>query len=112
MELYNKLGPGHKEVTYQNGFEELLKREGVPYSREFTLSLYLDGKKVGTYRPDFIVFEKIIIEFKSVEFMPDVFIKKVYQYLKSSEYKLAFIVNFGTTELQIIRRVYDEKRQV
>lgn len=110
MKIYNTLGPGHKEITYGNAFEELLKREGVLYEREPTLVLSFGGKKVGTYRPDFIVYGKIIVEFKSLNFVPPVFAKKIYQYLKSSEHTLGFIVNFGAPELEIIRRVYDSKR--
>ncbi len=109
MEIYNKLGPGHKEIVYSNGFEELLKRKKINYIREPVLSLFLDNKKVGNYRPDFIVYQKIIIEFKSLPLIPQVFIKKIYQYIRSSEYKLAFIVNFGNTKLEIIRRIYDIK---
>ena len=112
MKIYNALGPVHKEVTYGNAFEELLKQEKIPYTREPVLSLFMDDKKVGNYRPDFIVYDVIIVEFKSVDIIPRVFIKKIYQYLKSSQYKLAFMVNFGTTELQIIRRVYDSKRAI
>lgn len=110
MHIYNSLGPGHKEIVYGNAFEQTLKSNRIPYIREPIISLIFDGKKVGTYRPDFIVYGKIIVEFKSLNIIPQVFIKKLYQYLKSSQYKLAFIVNFGTTKLQIIRRIYDIKR--
>lgn len=111
MRIYNSLGPGHKEVVYGNAFEQTLKSNRILYIREPIIPLIFDGKKVGTYRPDFITFDKIIVEFKSLQFIPQVFIKKIYQYLKSSQHKLAFIVNFGTTELQIIRRIYDSKRK-
>lgn len=110
MKIFNTLGPGHKEITYGNAFEQLLKQEEILYEREPTLVLSLDSKKVGTYRPNFIVYGKIIVEFKSLNFIPPVFAKKIYQYLKSSDYKLGFVVNFGAPELEIIRRVYDSKR--
>ncbi|MFA6295975.1 MAG: GxxExxY protein [Patescibacteria group bacterium] len=111
MDIYNSLGPGHKEIVYGNAFEHTLRNNKIPFIREPIISLIYDGKKVGTYRPDFITFNEIIVEFKSLNIIPQVFYKKIYQYLKSSQYKLAFIVNFGTTELQIIRRIYDIKRQ-
>ncbi|NQT49901.1 GxxExxY protein [Candidatus Kuenenbacteria bacterium] len=108
MEIYNTLGPGHKEKVYGNAFEELLKRESILYEREKTLHLMMEGKVVGYYKPDFVPFGKIIVEFKSVLFIPEVFIKKLYQYLTTSEYKLGFIVNFGAKNLEIVRRVHEK----
>ncbi|MFH0779383.1 MAG: GxxExxY protein [Parcubacteria group bacterium] len=105
MDLYNAIGPGHKETTYGNGFEEYLKRRDFAYEREKRLPILLDGKIIGWYVADFIVFDKIIVELKSVSFIPEVFIKKLNQYLKSSEYKLGFIVNFGAAKLEIIRQI-------
>ena len=109
MEIFNVLGPGHKEKIYGNAFEELLKRETIPYEREKTLPLTMEGKIVGYYKPDFVPYGKIIVEFKSILFIPQVFIKQLNQYLITSEYKLGFIVNFGANELEIIRRVYEKK---
>ena len=108
MEIYNSLGPGHKESVYGNAFEKQLKKKKIPYKREPVLELIFEGEKMGTYRPDFIVWNKIIVEFKSLEFIPKVFIKKVYQYLRVSKHKLAFIVNFGAPNLEIKRRIYDK----
>ncbi|MFH1522569.1 MAG: GxxExxY protein [Patescibacteria group bacterium] len=108
MRIYNQLGQGHKESVYGNAFEKLLKRFKIPYSREPVLNLMFEDEKMGTYRPDFIVWNKIIVEFKSLEFIPKVFIKKVYQYLITSGHQLAFIVNFGMPKLEIIRRIYDK----
>ena len=112
MEIFNTIGPGHKEKAYGNAFEELLKRDIIPYEREKTLPLKMNEKIIGHYRPDFVIYGKIIIEFKSVLFIPEVFIKKLYQYLITSKYKLGFIVNFGAEELQIIRRVYEKKLDI
>ena len=112
MEIYNTLGPGHKENAYGNAFEELLKREIILYEREKQFSLIMEKKIVGYYKPDFVLYGKIIVEFKSVLFIPEVFVKKLYQYLTTSEYKLGFIVNFGAKSLEIVRRVHEKKLDV
>jgi len=65
---------------------------------------------------DFIVWNKIIIEFKSatfllpvfekqLSFLLPVFEKQLRYYLKGSGYKLGFLVNFGSDKIQIIRRI-------
>jgi GxxExxY protein len=108
MKVYNDLGPGLKENIYGNAFEELLKNGEAPYQREPNLAVEFNGKKVGDYRPDFVAYNKIIIELKSLPQVPKTHTQRVYQYLRSSDYKLGFIVNFGTPELQIIRRIYDK----
>ncbi|MFA5271044.1 MAG: GxxExxY protein [Candidatus Omnitrophota bacterium] len=36
--------------------------------------------------------------------------KQFWYYLRGSDYKLGFLVNFGTKKLEIIRRVYDLAR--
>ena len=65
---------------------------------------------MGIYEPDFVIDEKVIIEIKSVLNMPKVFENQLYYYLRGSNYKLGYLVNFGNEHLDIRRRVYDEAR--
>jgi len=108
MQIFNGVGPGLKESIYGNAFEELLKQERILYQREPNMPVEFGGKKVGDYRPDFLIYDKIIVELKSIPQIPKAQIQRVYQYLKSSKHKLGFIVNFGDVKLQIIRRIYDK----
>lgn len=109
-EVKKKLGLGHKEIIYQKAFEEELKEREIKYTREKQIPILYNGKKIGVYQPDFVVDEKIIIEFKSIPFLGSKEKKQLWAYLKSSEYRLAFLVNFGSTELEIQRIVYDTAR--
>jgi len=108
FDIYNAIGPGHKESVYGNAFEQLLKKNFVPYNREPSFDLNFGDENVGNYRPDFTAWNKIIIEFKSVDFIPKAFKEKVEQYLKVSGFRLAFIVNFGTSPITIIRRANEK----
>ena len=111
IDIHKTLGPGHTEVTYGNAFEKILKEKNIPFVREPHFPLSYNGQKVGNYRPDFVVFGKIIIEFKSLSFISDVFVKKLDRCLAISDYRLAFIVNFGASKTQIIRRIHDQVKQ-
>lgn len=108
FDIYNAIGPGHKESVYARAFEKLLEKNGVPYKQEPAFDLQFADENVGSYRPDFTAWDKIIIEFKSVDFIPKAFKKKLEQYLKISEFKLGFIVNFGTAPIEIVRRAHEK----
>lgn len=42
--------------------------------------------------------------------MSRVFETQLYDYLRGTEYRLGFLVNFGDDKLDIRRRIYDDKR--
>ena len=54
--------------------------------------------------------EKIIIEIKSVLNMPKAFENQLYYYLRGSNYKLGYLVNFGNEHIDIRRRIYEKGR--
>jgi len=47
------------------------------------------------YTPDFILFDKIVLEIKAVTELVDVHRAQVHNYLKATGYRLGLIVNFG-----------------
>ncbi|HAH20732.1 MAG: hypothetical protein A2Y00_07415 [Omnitrophica WOR_2 bacterium GWF2_43_52] len=104
-EVYNALGPGHKEDIYQKSLAIEFSSKHINYSTQKRLAIEYQGKKVGVYEPDFIIEDKIIVEIKSVLTMPKVFEKQLYYYLKASSYKLGYLVNFGADRIDIRRRV-------
>lgn len=60
--------------------------------------------KMGVYRPDFVVDDKIILELKAVEFLPRNDEKQLSYYLNGSSYRLGFLINFGSRNRVDIRR--------
>lgn len=109
-EAYNELGPAHKEQVYQEALKIAFADKNLPYEVEKRLKIKFKDKAVGIYEPDFVIDEKVIIEIKSVLNMPKVFENQLYYYLRGSNYKLGYLVNFGNEHLDIRRRVYDEAR--
>jgi preprotein translocase subunit SecA len=104
------VGLGHKEVIYQNVLAEEFKKLGLAVEREKVLDVVHDGKKVGVYRPDFVIDGKVILEVKSLPFLGKVEKNQILTYLKGSEYKVALLVNFGGKDIEIKRVVFDEIR--
>ena len=109
--VYNTLGYGHRESVYQNALAKEFKKQEIPFEREKSLPVLYDGEKVGTYRPDFVVDGKIILELKAAPFIGKGFEKQLIYYLKGTDFKLGLLVNFGANKLQIKRRIWDVDHQ-
>jgi GxxExxY protein len=106
-----ELGLGHKEVIYERALEGEFKRRGLKIDRQKEIPILYRKKKIGTYRPDFVIEDKIIVELKANQLIGEKEKKQIWNYLKGSEYKLALLVNFGHNDIEIIRVVYDTARQ-
>lgn len=62
--------------------------------------------------PDLVVNNNIFIELKVKPKLTQEDIKQFWYYLKGSEYKLGFLINFSSIAgVEIIRRVFDTARE-
>lgn len=94
--VYKKMGCGFLEPVYQECLEIELDYKKIPYISQKELKLkYRDRLLAQTYRPDFICFDKIIVEIKSVSTLVDEHRAQTINYLYASAYKLGLLVNFG-----------------
>lgn len=109
-EVYNTLGPGFKEVVYQGALAKEFQLRKIPYEEKKKIPVIYKEEKIAVYEPDFIVDGKIIIEIKAEPKLNKISVVQLYYYLKGTEYKVGFIVNFGGAQLGIKRRVYDTAR--
>lgn len=109
--VYNALGFGHKENVYQKALAKEFIILGIPYKEEVPLTVsYKDGA-VGSYRPDFIVADKVILEIKATEFVPKAFETQLQYYLKTTGFSLGLLVNFGASKVFIKRFIWTEQRK-
>lgn len=112
FDIRNTYGPGQKETVYHNLLVEALKENKIPFKKELSINIYASsGKIVGTYRPDFIIDDKIIIEVKSSRFTSRMDEKQLYYYLRNSKYEIGFLVNFSTPKLYIKRIIYSNNKK-
>jgi GxxExxY protein len=107
MRVYNVLGPGFVEPIYQEALEIELQRRNIPFIREPEIEIYYDGVKLKKrFRPDFICYDKIIVELKAVMELDDWNRVQVYNYLKATKMKVGLLYNFGHSEgLEYERKV-------
>ena len=100
MEVHNVLGCGFKETVYQEAFEKELKLRGIQFFRECPLSVYYKGELLRTdFRPDFICYDKIIVELKAVKELDDVHRSQAINYAKIAGFRLSLLINFGESSL-------------
>jgi len=110
FEVHNNLGPGFLEIVYKDALEFEFKKAGIPFEREKKYEINYKGVVLPhKFYADFIVYDKIILEIKSVAAIVDEFIAQAINYLKVSKNKLALIVNFGELSLNYKRIVLEEK---
>jgi GxxExxY protein len=101
METHKVLGCGFLEPVYQEALEKEFVLQSIPFDREAVLPIYYKGQLLQkTYIADFICFDKIIVELKSLSVLSGEHYAQVLNYLKASNYKLGLLINFGKKSLE------------
>ena len=97
FEVHNEKGSGFVEPVYQECLEIELALQQLPFLPQPELEISYKGKSLTSrYRPDFVCFDKIILELKAVSQFTDQNRAQVHNYLKASGFKLGLLVNFGS----------------
>ncbi len=109
--VFNDLGPGYKESIYHKALVIEFESNKINFTEEKQIVIMYRDKKAGIYVPDFIVDDKILVEIKAIDIMPKLYEAQLFYYLKGTGYKLGYIVNFGSAEIDIRRRIYDTARK-
>lgn len=110
FDVYKTFGGAFKEKIIDRALTEALKKRGLKVEDQKRIDIYFEGKKVGTYVPDKIINNSILLEIKVKSFLTKQDVDQFWKYLRGSEYKLGFLINFGSSKLIIKRIVYDRAR--
>lgn len=96
FEVYKEMGCGFLEAVYQECLEMEFAAQGIPFKPQAELGLSYKGKTLKkVYIPDFLCFDKIIVEIKAVRLLENWERAQLQNYLKASGHKLGLLVNFG-----------------
>ena len=103
-EVHKNLGKGFSEIVYKDAIEYEFQENNIPYQREKEFSLNYKGKTLPhKFYADFVVFDKIILEIKTVECFNNGHYNQCLNYLKVSKTKLAILANFNLISLEYKR---------
>lgn len=94
--LHRALGPGLLESVYEATLCRALEKRGLRVRRQVTVQIEYDGERFDeAFRADLIIEDKVIVELKSVEKVSPAHKKQLLTYLRLTELKLGYLLNFG-----------------
>ena len=96
IEVHRQLGPGLLESVYEEALDIECNLDGLCVLRQFTVPVLYRGKTIGTYRPDMLINDLVIVEIKSVERFDPVFEAQVLTYLKITGKRVGLLINFNS----------------
>jgi len=103
FDVYNTLGPNHKEKHYHKGIEVGLKKIGMAYKHEVPADLLVYNEKVGQYFLDFVIDDKIVLEVKRGRRFRKCDLDQILGYLEATGLKLGVLALFAPEEVRTER---------
>jgi GxxExxY protein len=101
MTVHTALGPGLLESAYEHCLCYELTKRGIHVVTQVALPIIYDSNKIEAgYRIDMLVENTIIIELKTVERFLPVHEAQLLSYLKLSDKRLGFLINFHVSHLR------------
>lgn len=96
FEVYKQKGCGFVEQVYQECLKIEFDIQNISFRSQPELQLDYKGRPLDIkYRPDFVCFEKVIVELKAHSDLCDAHRAQLHNYLKSTGLRLGLLVNFG-----------------
>ena len=101
FKVHKTLGPGLLESAYEACLFYGLSESGLYVEKQKPLPvIYQEIELDIGYRVDLMIENKVIVEIKSVSTLTDVLLAQILTYLKLSNCKLGFLINFNVTLLK------------
>ncbi len=96
FEVYKNKGCGFHEPIYHECLEIEFEFQRIPFLSKPPQTLQYRGRTlVQTFNPDFICYDKIIVEIKAVSELMDEHRAQLLNYLSATGCKFGLVVNFG-----------------
>ena len=111
FEVWKEFKGMFKESVIERALVIAIKNKNLKAETQKRIDIYFQEEKVGTYVPDIIVNDCILIELKSKPNLTKQDIEQFWKYLKGSQYKLGLLINYSPILLVIKRVVYDTARE-
>lgn len=100
MEVLNGLGHGYHEKPYENALVVEFNLRNIAYKQQPNFPLHYKGVEVGTFIPDLIALDQIVVDAKTIPGITDHERGKMLNYLKMTGCKVGLIINFHKPKLE------------
>ncbi|QDT68280.1 hypothetical protein MalM25_12010 [Planctomycetes bacterium MalM25] len=99
--LHRNLGPGLLESVYERCLGIELSTAGVEYAVQVQVPIKYEGEVVeSALRLDMLVGNCVVVELKSVEQVLPIHTAQLFTYLKLTDRRLGFLINFNVQYLK------------
>jgi GxxExxY protein len=100
MAVHKGLGAGFLESVYHEALEKEFEIQKVNFDSKKKLQVYYNGAPLNKYFiANFICYDKIVVEIKAASFLHKDTEAQTINYLKSTNYQLGLLINFGQSSL-------------
>jgi GxxExxY protein len=107
MEVHRELGSGFLEAVYQETLAIEFRLRKIPFIEQPQLRLEFKGQQLSCfYKPDFLCYEELIVEIKSMRKCGRNEEAQIINALKASKKKVGLLINFGEISLFWKRFIY------
>ena len=113
FEVHSEIGSGYGEGVCRDAYAVELQLRGIPFQTEVPFPVLYKGHRLpALYRADFVCFDSIIVEIKSLPTRTGrIEQAQMLKYLRSSGKALGLLLNFGLPSLEYRRFVMDAHSQ-
>ncbi|NCO55635.1 MAG: hypothetical protein COZ21_12210 [Bacteroidetes bacterium CG_4_10_14_3_um_filter_31_20] len=101
FDIFNNVVGNWSEDVFEEILKDALEDNDFSVEQQKEFEVYFKGNRVGLYRTDLIVDNKIIIELKVVPEIYALHKAQIISYLKVTDLKLGILINFGGEKLFI-----------
>ncbi len=100
MSVLNTLGHGFLEKLYENAMVIEFQEKNIPYQQQISFDVSYKGVSIGTYIPDLIVNDRIVVDVKTIDRISNNEKGQMLNYLKVTNVKVGLIINFKHAKLE------------
>ena len=93
--VYNRLGYGFLESVYCRALAIEFEAAGIRFVREAPIDVWYEGTRVGHYRADFLVEDRVIVEVKACEVLTQAHREQLLNCLSCSTLEVGLLLHFG-----------------
>lgn|SRR5690606_3260463 len=99
--VHKEMGPGLLESVYELCLLKELQLRGINAENQVLIPLFYKGEQLNKdFRIDILVEKEIVIELKAVDMLLPVHDAQIISYLKLTDKKLGFLINFNVPLLK------------
>ena len=98
VQIHRELGPGLLETVYEVILASELRHRGLQVEQQVPIAIEYQGNQFEEgFRADLIIGGKVMVELKCVEKLNNAHKKQLLTYLRLTDTKLGYLLNFGAS---------------